>query len=158
MPADITSTSSLHASRMLKEVGQWMRRNGEGIYGSRAWVIPDEGQMVEGKLKTLPGGKLGKTQAEFSLGPQDFRTVGKDGALYAWCMTVPAGGTALKIMFLGSTSNLLDHPIQSLALSGGMGAHLDWKQEADDLVIQCPAAMPFASAIRFRIGFGETKS
>jgi alpha-L-fucosidase len=142
------------STRMLKEVGAWMRRNGEGIYGSRAWVTLGEGEMVDGELKTLPGGKLGQAQAEFGFGPNDFRfTVGKDGALYVWCMTVPAGGADLKIKSLGSNANLLGHPIQSVALLGGGAAPLAWEQEADDLKIHCPAAMPFAAAVGFKINF-----
>ena len=35
---------------MLKEVGDWMKQNGEAVYGSRAWNIPGEGEIVDGKL------------------------------------------------------------------------------------------------------------
>ena len=51
--------------KMLKEVGVWMRRNGEAVYGSHAWTIPGEGEIVNGKLKMLPGGELGRKHAEF---------------------------------------------------------------------------------------------
>ena len=47
------------SEKMLKEVGVWMRRNGEAVYGSHAWKIPGEGEIVDGKLKMLPGGALG---------------------------------------------------------------------------------------------------
>jgi alpha-L-fucosidase len=140
------------STQMLKEVGVWMRRNGAGIYGSHAWSLLGEGDQVEGKLKTLPGGKLGKEQAAFTFGPRDFRfTVGKDGALYAWCMTVPAGGTELRIKSLGLDSNLLGHPVNSVTLVGGGTDPLDWQQESQDLVIHCPADMPFATAVGFKI-------
>ena len=127
--------------RMLKEVGEWMRRNGAGIYGSRAWKILGEGD------KTLPGGGLGKRQADFTFGPQDFRfTVGKDGALYAFCMTVPEPGAQLRITSLGQSVQ----PVKSVTLLGHKGA-LQWKQEPDALVVTCPPAMPFATAVVFKV-------
>ena len=48
--------------KMLKEIGEWMRINGAGIYGSKAWTRLGEG--ADGKLNVLPGGKLGRDQAD----------------------------------------------------------------------------------------------
>lgn len=137
--------------RMLKDVGAWMRVNGEAIYGSKAWVIPGEGEMVDGKLRMLHGGKLGKSQADFKFGPQDFRfTVGKDGALYAICMTVPVPGTRLRIEALGSAAGHRSSPIRSVVLVGSGGA-VAWAQQSDALEVTCPPAMPFKSAVVLRI-------
>ena len=137
--------------RMLKEVGVWMRRNGEAVYGSRAWTIPGEGEMVNGRLKMLPGGKLERRHANFQFSPQDFRfTIGKNGALYAFCMTVPAPGTQLKIKSLGTDAKYLGQPVKSVKLLGHDGA-LQWKQEADGLAITCPADLPFATSIALKI-------
>jgi alpha-L-fucosidase len=100
----------------------------------------------------LPGGALGKRHADFTFGPQDFRfTVGKDGALYAFCLTVPAPNTELKVTSLGAAANLLGKPIKSVALLGHDGPELKWQQQPDALVITTPVAMPFATAITFRI-------
>jgi alpha-L-fucosidase len=137
--------------KMLKEVGVWMRRNGEAVYGSRAWTIPGEGEMVNGKLKMLPGGKLARHHANFKFSPQDFRfTIGKDGALYAFCLTVPAPGTQLKIKSLGTDAIYLGRQVTSVKLLGHDG-ELQWKQEADGLAITCPAEMPFATSLAFKI-------
>jgi alpha-L-fucosidase len=137
--------------KMLREVGVWMRRNGEGIYGSHAWKIPGEGEMVNGKLKQLPGGGLRKHHAEFKFSPQDFRfTVGKNGALYAFCLNVPAPGAELKIKSLGTDAKHFGQPVKSVKLLGHE-RELKWKQEADGLAITCPAEMPFATAVAFRI-------
>ncbi len=107
--------------------------------------------MVNGKLKMLPGGKLERRHANFKFGPQDFRfTIGKNGALYAFCMTVPAPGTQLKIKSLGTDAKYLGRPVKSVKLLGHDG-ELQWKQEADGLAITCPAEMPFATSIVFKI-------
>jgi alpha-L-fucosidase len=137
--------------KMLKEVGIWMRRNGEAVYGSHAWNIPGEGEQVNGKLKMLPGGGLGRKQAEFKFNSQDFRfTVGKNGALYAFCMIVPTPGTQLKIKSLGTDAKYLGKTIKTVKLLGHDGK-VQWKQEADDLTITCPEKMPFATSIVFKI-------
>lgn len=139
------------SKKMLKEVGVWMRRNGEAVYGSHAWNIPGEGELVNGKLKMLPGGKLEQKHADFKFGSQDFRfTVGKDGYLYAFCMTVPKPGTTLKIKSLGTDGKYLDKTIKAIKLLGYKG-NLEWKQEADGLSIICPNKMPFETSIVFKV-------
>jgi len=139
------------SQKMLKEVGVWMRCNGAAVYGSRAWTIPGEGELVNGKLKMLPGGKLERRHANFKFSPEDFRfTIGKDGALYAFCLTVPAAGTPLKIKSLGLEAKYLGHPVKTVQLLGH-GGELQWQQEADGLAITCPAEMPFATSVVFKI-------
>ena len=139
------------SKQMLAGVGDWMRRNGEAIYGSRAWKIPGEGREDNGRLRKIPGGKLDRRQAEFQYSSQDFRfTVGKDGALYAFCMTVPAPGTELKIVSLGTAAKHFSNGVKSVRLLGHDGA-LTWKQEADALVVTCPDHLPFQTAMTFKI-------
>ena len=137
--------------KMLKEVGVWMRRNGEAVYGSHAWTIPGEGEIINGKLKMLPGGALNKKHAEFKFDVQDFRfTTGKNNALYAFCMTVPVPGTTLKIKSLGTDSTYFGKAINNVVLLGYKGK-LKWKQEADGLTILCPAEMPFETSVVFKV-------
>jgi alpha-L-fucosidase len=137
--------------RMLREVGKWMHVNGEAIYGSRAWKVPGEGEKVAGALKMLPGGKLGKSHAEFAFGPQDFRfVVGRDGALYAFALAVPEPGAIVRITSLGADSQLLGHPIEKIALLGHIGK-LKWKQEKDALEITYPTGIAARIVVVFRV-------
>jgi alpha-L-fucosidase len=137
--------------KMLKQVGVWMRRNGEAVYGSHAWKIPGEGEIVNGKLKQLPGGALNRKQAEFKFDAQDIRfTVGKNGALYAFCMNVPVPGATVRIKSLGVDAKYMDKSIKSVKLLGYNGK-LEWKQEADGLAITCPQEMPFATSVVFKV-------
>ena len=136
--------------RMLKQIGEWMRLNGEGIYGSRAWVKYGEGSQH------LPGGKLGSSQAKCVFSTNDFRfMVGSNECLYAYCMMVPAPGAQLKITSLGTNANLLAQPIKSVSLLGSTNT-LAWTQQADGLEITCPNTMPCATAIGFKIGPPES--
>lgn len=139
------------SQKMLKEVGNWMRLNGEGVYGSHAWVIPAEGEMINGKLKMLPGGKLGSRQAEFKFNAQDIRfTVGKNNKLYAFCMNVPAPNTQIKIKALATDAKHYGKKVKTVKLLGYKGK-LKWKETVDGLQITCPKDMPFATAVTFEI-------
>lgn len=135
--------------KMLKEVGEWMRINGQGIYGSSAWTVLGEGK--DGKLNVLPGGFIGANQANHSFYTTDFRfTVGKDGAIYAWCMTVPKAGDKLKIVSLGSDTGLGQKQVTSVELLGEKNK-IEWKQEADGLRIVYPDSARLKTAVGFRI-------
>ncbi|MEJ2881425.1 alpha-L-fucosidase [Pedobacter sp. GR22-6] len=139
------------STHMLKEVGIWMRRNGEAVYGSRAWKVAGEGEYIKGKLKMLPGGKLGRQHADFKFGPQDFRfTVGKAGAIYAFCMTSPQGGTELKIKSFATKEQHLNLEIKKVTLLGYKGK-LKWNQQADGLYVTCPEQMPYSTSVVFKI-------
>ena len=139
------------SQKMLKEVGNWMRINGEAVYGSHAWVIPAEGEMVNGKLKMLPGGALRNKHAEFKFDAQDIRfTIGKNNKLYAFCMNVPDSSAQIKIKSLGKSANLYGKKIKTVKLLGYDGK-LKWKETADGLVINYPKNSSFATAIVFEI-------
>jgi alpha-L-fucosidase len=116
------------ATNMLINVGQWMAIHSEGIYGSRAWVQPTEG---------------------------NFRfTVGTNGFLYAYYLGIPSGGTKLTIAALASTSGLLKAPITSVSLLGSAAA-LTWSQTSTGLNVTLPASMPSlpsGTAIGLKIG------
>ena len=135
--------------KMLKEVGEWMRINGPGIYGSSAWSVLGEGK--DGKLNVLPGGFIGANQANHSFYTTDFRfTVGKDGAIYAWCMTVPKAGENLKIVSLGSAAGTGQKQVTSVELLGEKNK-IEWEQEVDGLSIVYPDSAHLKIAVGFRI-------
>ncbi|MEO7099561.1 MAG: alpha-L-fucosidase [Luteolibacter sp.] len=131
----------------LQGVGNWMNINSPGIYGSKAWV-----KFGEGTNKQATGA-LGSTQANQTFTNADFRyTVGADGYLYAYCMTVPAGGAALTLPSLGTGDGNLAAPITTVSLLGSNTAPV-WSQTATDLNITCPASMSgFQTSVCFKIG------
>ncbi|HEY8993365.1 MAG TPA: alpha-L-fucosidase [Lacunisphaera sp.] len=131
----------------LQAIGNWMTINGIGIYGSRAWNLWGEGP------NKLPTGNLTATQANKVFTNADFRyTVGADGYLYAYCMTVPVGGAQLTLTALGTGDGNLAGPITSVELLGSSST-LTWSQTATDLNITCPASMSsFKIGVGFKIG------
>jgi alpha-L-fucosidase len=141
------------STAMLKDIGAWMKINGEGIYGSHAWKKLGEGEQIidsnskQAKLKVLPGGKLGKRHADFTFSTKDFRfTVGKNGALYAYCLTVPKPRDTLLIQSLG-----LDAKVKAVSLLGS-NSPLKWEQKKEGLSIIYPANVNEKFVIAFKIG------
>jgi alpha-L-fucosidase len=130
---------------MLKEVGAWMKINGEAIYGSRAWTQYKDGNHG------IPTGMIGAAQARAQVTTSDFRyTVGRDGSIYATCMTVPAPEEMLTLPALARGSRHLNSAIKSVSLLGS-DAPREWKQEAGGLRLTCPRQMPFKTAVVFKI-------
>ncbi len=148
---------------MLRDMGAWMRVNGPGLYGSRAWKKWGEGQMLPDLAKPdapprplVHRGKLGAATAALPFNTTDFRfTLGADGCVYAWCMTVPQSGEVLAIKSLGTDAHLLDQPIARITLLGA--SEVAWKQTPTALELTCPTAMPFHHAIGFRLELAPAK-
>ncbi len=100
---------SIHPDQqaMLREVGDWMRVNGEAVYGSRPWHVHYQGSH--------PHSYAGDKEVSHSFvtfGPDDFRfTRSKDGhTLYAFAMGKPAGEVvidSLKASQLGPESGAM---------------------------------------------------
>ena len=133
------------APEMLASIGDWMRVNGQGIYGSRAWKVFREGN------RTLPRGALGKTQADFTFTTEDLRfTVGKDGALYVWVLTVPEPGAEIRVASLGKSAGLMDEEPKTVELLGS-DAQVEWSRDEDAMTIVLPETTNLSHAIGFRI-------
>ena len=135
--------------QMLEEVGRWMEVCGEAVYGSKAWTTYGEGSLDEkGHLRKLPGHALKQQHADFPFTSQDLRfTVGKSGALYAFCMKAPEAGQTVTIQSMGKQHLKRIRRVSLLGYSG----KLKWKHTTDALEITAPATLPFATAVAFRI-------
>lgn len=136
---------------MLEEVGKWMNINGEAVYGSKAWKTLGEGEIINGKLKKLPGGALGKRHADFNFDAQDIRfTQGKNNDLYAFTMNIPNLGQKIVIHSMGTKEGYLDKKIKNVSLLGYNGK-ITWKQTKEGLIVTYPNDAELITSAVFRI-------
>lgn len=132
---------------ILEEIAAWMPANGEGIYGSRPWVVYGEGPTT---LKNQEKGRFGGVKDVRPYSSTDIRFTAKDKALYAWCMD--SAKDNIRIQSLGTASKLSTQKVASVKMLGS-SEKLQWKQEADALVIAKPSKMPDWKVVSFKIEF-----
>ena len=74
----------------------------------------------------------------------------KDGAVHAFIHAVPRPGETLRILSLGRNAGMLEnHPQEVELLESEF--RLEWRLEADTLVIQYPQSADLPFAVVFRI-------
>jgi alpha-L-fucosidase len=123
------------ARKMLTQLGDWMKLNGEAIYGSRPWHVYGEGPTRNS------GGGFSEEKDRACTG-EDIRFTTKDGNLYAIALDWPASGRLLIHSIAGDPSGV--------SLLGNPGA-LKWTQTAGGLAIELPARKPCEYAYVFKI-------
>ncbi len=126
---------------VLRDVGAWLKMNGEAIYGTRPWKI-----YGEGPTKVAAGSFHDTDTAGYTA--EDFRFTTKEKTLYALELGWPSSGVSI-IRSLGSTA-INGHQIGSVVLLGSE-AKLTFHQQADGLRIQLPSQPPGKYAYAFRI-------
>ncbi|GAB2579389.1 alpha-L-fucosidase [Dyella jejuensis] len=128
------------AQRILRAIGQWMRVNGDAIYGTRPWQRFGEGptQVAAGTMQDT------KTKPYTA---EDFRFTTKDGHLYALEMAWPSTGHAL----IHSITPAM--PVMAVTLLAS-GRPVTFHQQADGLQLDLPAQPVGVHVYVYRI---ETK-
>ncbi len=124
-------------------MGDWLKMNGEAIYGSRPYKMYGEGpqKIVEGHLSEH---KNGDAVAE------DIRFTTNNGNLYAIALAWPEGD--FKIRSFAKGNNLLDKEIAEITMLGS-DEKLTWKQTDEALIVKLPAEKPCEHAHTLRISF-----
>lgn len=124
----------------LLEIGEWLERNGEAIYGSRPWLIYGEGPTV------TPGGHLADVGFD-GFTNEDIRFTTKGKTLYAICLGWPEGGQ-LTIRTLSNSR--YSGEFRSISLLGS-DEEIQWRRTPEGLVIDLPDNPSTAHAHAFKL-------
>jgi alpha-L-fucosidase len=131
---------------ILREIGRWLKVNGEAIYGTRPWQVFGEGptQLEEGHFTDTKRTPYTSQDIRFT---QNGGAI-PGGAIYATALAWPAN--ELKITTMGSGSTIAAERIDRITLLGSPDA-LPWRQDETGLTIQTPAQPVGEHAFVFKI-------
>lgn len=126
-----------HEQQMLRDIGAWLKINGEAIYGTRPWV-----KFGEGATQTAAGSFTDKTEkAQFTAA--DFRFTKKGKTLYAIALAWPENRKLLIKSVAGQNIKRVD-------LLGYKG-QIPWEQTTDGLAASLPEKSPSNFAVTLKI-------
>jgi alpha-L-fucosidase len=128
--------------QMLRQIGAWLRVNGEAIYGTRPFSI-----YGEGPTKVIEGPFADTKREPFTA--EDVRFTTKGNTLYAIVLAWPEDGQ-VTVKSLGAGSAQLPGEIKSVALVGG-SAPVKWTRDAGGLHVTLPAVHPSEYALTLRV-------
>jgi alpha-L-fucosidase len=128
---------------VLREVGGWLKVNGDAVYGTRPWKM-----YGEGPTKVASGSFHDTDTATYTA--EDFRFTTKGGALYAIELGWPVSGEAV-IHALGTQTPGMQK-ITSVGMPDSNDA-LKFEQRTDGLHVTLPARGERKFAYALRISF-----
>jgi len=125
----------------LSAFGEFLKINGEGIYGTRPWKSFGEGPLV------VKDGRQGENHEDFS--QRHIRLTQKAGVLYAFVLAPPTEDIVINSLAAGG---LLNCDIASVELMGSDEKIL-WNRSSDDFTIRLPTILPgqFVNGFRVRL-------
>lgn len=131
--------------QVLRDIGAWLKTNGDAIYGTRPWRV-----YGEGPTKTVEGAFHDTDIQNYTAA--DFRFTTKGDMLYAIELGWPAIGEAVIHSLAGGVTG--EAQVASVELLGSE-KQLSFEQLPDGLHIRVPEAAPGKYAYAYRIHFAK---
>ena len=148
VPLQRDGTPDTDETRIVSEIGAWLKVNGEAIYATRPWKIYGEGPSTEGGEKGRFGGQSDLQKNPFT--SEDIRfTQSKDGrALYAIILEIPADRRVI-VKSLAVNGASWPGKIRSVHLVGG--GKLQFTRDEAGLHVDLPESFNDTTAFALKI-------
>ena len=142
------------AKNKLLGIGEWLKVNGEAIYGTTAWIKYGEGPAHAPLPRGLWVGdyvQFQKKRKQVQFTAQDIRFTVKDNVIYAISLDWPNDEVTIKYLAGEDEYVGLDESeIKSVKMLG-VDEELEWKLTKDGLTIKPPNEKPCEHAFTFKI-------
>lgn len=132
---------------ILREIGAWLKINGEGIYKTRPFTV--FGQGPTNAVMKLHGNMHDK-----GFTSDDVRYTQKGQNIYAFILKQKEGRTTFSFDALGSDDRIINDAIKKVSIMGYDKA-INWIQKNDELVVELPLTSTLKNAIGFKIELEE---
>ncbi len=136
VPLRADGTMDDQGQEILKDVGVWLRQNGEAIYGTRPWKRYGEGPSTLEEVPDIPKGGIPVFRKAMYTA-EDIRFTTKGGVLYAVVLNWPSNGS-VKISSLGINEPGEITKVQMLGAAGD----LRYSRTAEGLEVEMPGQPP----------------
>ncbi|MCB9208971.1 MAG: alpha-L-fucosidase [Ignavibacteriales bacterium] len=128
--------------KFLKGMSEWMKINGEAIYGSRPWKVFGEGPT------NVESGMFNENKIKFTY--EDIRFTKVDNSIYIFIMGLPQKNHII-VNSLGANSKLSDDiNILNISLLGS-DEKVNWSQNANGLNIELSDFSNFKYALVLKV-------
>ncbi len=124
---------------LLKEFGEWVKINAEGIYDTRPWRIHGEGPL---EILSKRGGENLKEYSD-----KDIRFTQKENTLFAFVLAKPTDDIHIMTLKKGG---LLNEKIKNITLLGNK-ERIKWSRDFESLMINRPKNLQEQNILVFKI-------
>lgn len=128
---------------VLLEIGDWMKQNGEAIYGTRPFV-----EYGEGPAKMESGGMFAKMKGGYTA--KDIRYTRKGNTVYAIVLGWPGENTQVMMTMFGKGGKAENIKVKSVSMLGTK-EKIKWERTDAGLVVTTPAKKISDLAIVFKL-------